>query len=184
MLLNNAGFGGVTPLLDSDVDRMERMIELNATAVMRLAYAAVPGMVARGAGTIINISSIVAIGPELLNGVYSATKAFVLAFSQSLHHELAKRGIRVQAVLPGGTATEFWQTAGYGDYAKDPLAMDVGVMVDAALAGLDLGEIVTIPPLQDGTQWATFEAQRLMIARNLAHATPGPRYLREMIAIA
>ena len=64
------------------------------------------------AGTIINISSIVAISPELLNGVYGGTKAFVLAFSQSLHHELADKGVRVQVVLPGATSTEFWDIAG------------------------------------------------------------------------
>lgn len=177
MLVNNAGFGGVTPLLQSEVDRMELMVDLNVTALMRLSYAAAPGFVERGGGTIINISSIVAIGPEILNGVYGGTKAFVLAFSQSLQHELADKGVRIQAVLPGGTATEFWDVAGYGDYAKSPLAMPSDVMVDAALAGLDLGEIVTIPPLQDGALWDEYEALRRRIAGDLAHAAPGARYL-------
>lgn len=177
MLVNNAGFGGVTPLLASDVDRMELMVDINVTAPMRLAYAAAPAFAARGQGAIINISSIVAIGPEILNGVYGGTKAFVLAFSQSLHHELADKGLRIQAVLPGGTATEFWDVAGYADYAKSPAAMPVEAMVDAALAGFDLGEVVTIPPLQDGAQWDAYEAQRRAIAANLAHATPAPRYL-------
>lgn len=176
MLVNNAGFGGVTPLLQSDVDRMELMVDLNVTAPMRLAYAAAPQFAARGTGTIINISSIVAIGPEILNGVYGGTKAFVLAFTQSLQHELADKGVRVQAVLPGGTATEFWGIAGAGSYADSPLAMPVDAMVDAALAGLDLGEVVTIPPLQDGALWENFDAQRRRIARDLAHATPGARY--------
>lgn len=177
MLVNNAGFGGVTPLLQSDVDRMELMVDLNVTAPMRLAYAAAPGFVERGRGTIINISSIVAIGPEILNGVYGGTKAFVLAFSQSLQHELADKGVRVQAVLPGGTATEFWGIAGYGDYADSPMVMQAEDMVDAALAGLDLGEVVTIPPLQDGALWDEYEAQRRRITADLAHATPGARYV-------
>ena len=82
-------------------------------ALTRLTYAAVPGFVARGGGTIINIASIVAIAPETLNGVYGGSKAFVLAFSQSLQHELGKKGVRVQAVLPGATATEFWDIAGF-----------------------------------------------------------------------
>src|SRR5271165_4115362 len=112
MLINNAGFGGATPLLASNVDKMQEMISLNVTALMRLSYAAAPGFVARGAGTLINIASIVAISPETLNGVYGGTKAFVLAFSQSLQHELADKGVRVQAVLPGATATEFWDVAG------------------------------------------------------------------------
>lgn len=177
MLVNNAGFGGVTSLLDSDVERMGLMVDLNVTALMRLAYAAAPAFAARGHGTIINISSIVAIGPEILNGVYGGTKAFVLAFTQSLHHELSDKGVRVQAVLPGGTATEFWGIAGYGDYANSPLVMPADVMVDAALVGLDKGEVVTIPPLQDGTLWDEYEALRRRIAGDLAHGNPGARYL-------
>lgn len=177
MLVNNAGFGDVAPLLQSDVGRMELMVDLNVTALMRLSYAAAPGFVARGKGTIINISSIVAIGPEILNGVYGATKAFVLAFTQSLQHELAEKGVRVQAVLPGGTATEFWDIAGAGAYASSPNVMSSEAMVDAALAGLAMGEVVTIPPLQDGALWDTYESQRRRIASDLAHAEPGARYL-------
>lgn len=100
LLVNNAGLGTHTKLLESDVDQMSRMIELNVTALTRLTYAVMPGFVARGRGAVINISSIVAIAPEILNGVYGGTKAFVTAFSQSLHHELASQGVRVQAVLP------------------------------------------------------------------------------------
>src|SRR3712207_2022586 len=91
MLVNNAGVGAVAPLLESDVDEMEAMIELNVTALTRLTYAVVPGFVARGGGTIINISSAVAIAPEILNGVYGGTKAFVLALNLSLHKELADK---------------------------------------------------------------------------------------------
>ncbi len=75
-------------------------------------YATAPAFVARGAGTIINIASVVGISPETLNGVYGATKAYVIAFSHSLQHELAGKGIRVQAVLPGATATDLWELAG------------------------------------------------------------------------
>ena len=73
LLVNNAGVGTHTPLLDSEVDAMTRMIDLNVTALTRLTYAAIPGFVARGKGAIINISSIVAIAPETLNGVYGGT---------------------------------------------------------------------------------------------------------------
>jgi len=180
MLVNNAGFGGVTPLVDTDVERMEIMVDLNVTALMRLSYAAAPAFVSRNAGTIVNISSIVAIGPEILNGVYGGTKAFVLAFTQSLQHELADKGVRVQAVLPGGTATEFWDIAGYGAYADSPLAMPTETMVDAALAGLDLGEVVTVPPLQDGALWDEYEALRRRISGDLAYAKPGDRYLAKV----
>src|SRR6267378_2633399 len=112
LLVNNAGVGAVTPLLGSDVEKMDEVIRLNVGALTRLTYAAVPGFVARGGGIIVNIASIVAISPETLNGVYGGSKAFVLALSQSLQHELAQKGVRVQAVLPGATATEFWDIAG------------------------------------------------------------------------
>ena len=91
---------------------MDAMIRLNVVALTRLTYGAAPGFVARGGGTIVNIASSVAISPEALNGVYGGSKAFVLAFSQSLNHELAGKRVRVQAVLPGATATEFWDIAG------------------------------------------------------------------------
>jgi NADP-dependent 3-hydroxy acid dehydrogenase YdfG len=84
LLVNNAGAASVAPLLTADVDKMEEIIALNVTALTRLAYAAAPAFVSRGAGTIINIGSIVGISPETLNGVYGASKAYVIAFSQSL----------------------------------------------------------------------------------------------------
>src|SRR5438128_11563026 len=91
---------------------MDDIIALNITALTHLTYAAAPAFVARGAGTIINIASVVGISPETLNGVYGASKAFVIAFSHSLQHELADKGIRIQVVLPGATATDLWETAG------------------------------------------------------------------------
>lgn len=112
LLVNNAGIGTHTRLLDSDVERMAEMISLNVTALTRLTYAAVPGFIARQQGAIINISSIVSLAPEMLNGVYGASKAYVTAFTQSLHKELAEQGIKVQAVLPGATATDFWEIGG------------------------------------------------------------------------
>jgi short-subunit dehydrogenase len=154
LLVNNAGVGAVMPLLGSPVDEMEEMITLNVTALMRLAYAVVPGFVARGTGTVINISSIVAIAPEILNGVYGGTKAFVLGLSQSMHRELADKGVRVQAVLPGATATDFWSEAGNPvENLPQEIVMSAQDMVDAALVGLAKGEVVTIPGLHDGSQW-------------------------------
>jgi short-subunit dehydrogenase len=177
LLVNNAGVGAADPLLASDVGKMEDMIRLNVTALMRLTYAAVPGFVARGNGTIINISSVVAIAPEVLNGVYGGSKAFVLAFSQSLVHELADKGIRVQAVLPGATATEFWDVAGKPVHELPAqIVMSADDMVDAALAGLDLGETVTIPSLADKAEWDRHETARLAMSSKLSSAIPAPRY--------
>jgi short-subunit dehydrogenase len=177
LLVNNAGVGSVTPLLASDVQKMDEMIRLNVTALTRLTYAAVPGLVQRGGGTVINIASVVAIAPERLNGVYGGTKAFVLAFSQSLDHELRDKNIRVQAVLPGATATDFWDIAGKPVHELPPdWVMSAEDMVDASLTGLDLGEVVTIPALADGDEWSRYDAARRAMSGRLSGAIPAPRY--------
>ncbi|HMF66481.1 MAG TPA: SDR family oxidoreductase [Phyllobacterium sp.] len=178
MLVNNAGVGATAPLLQSDPAKMDAMITLNVVALSRLAKAAAPKLVERGGGTIINISSIVAVAPERLNGVYGGTKAFVLAFSQSLHHELADKGIRVQVVLPGATSTEFWDIAGLPvSNLPESIVMSAADMVDASLAGLDQGELVTIPALPDAADWHTFEAARQALGPNLSHSKPAERLL-------
>src|SRR2546429_874635 len=177
MLVNNAGVGSVAPLLHAEVEKMDDMIALNISALTRLTYAAAPAFVARGAGTIINIASVVGISPESLNGVYGATKAFVLALSHSLQHELADKGIRIQAVLPGATATDLWELAGL-PYQKLPaeIVMSPQDLVDAALVGLDQGELVTIPSLQDGNEWLRFEAARRALSKRFGNSGPAPRY--------
>jgi uncharacterized protein len=176
-LVNNAGFGGVAKLIDSNVDDMDNMIQLNVTALTRLTSAALPGFIARAKGLIINISSVVALNPELLNGVYSGTKAFVLNLTQSLHNEVKDKGIQVQAVLPGATSTEFW------DRAKLPvhnlaaeIVMTAEDMVDASLAALDQGELVTIPALPDIADWQNFDQARKALAPNLSHKLAAERY--------
>jgi short-subunit dehydrogenase len=167
----------VAPLLNADVEKMDEMIAINITALTRLTYAAAPAFVARGAGTIINIASVVGISPESLNGVYGASKAFVIAFSHSLQHELADKGIRIQAVVPGATATELWALAGL-PYQNLPasIVMSPEDMVDAALVGLDRGELVTLPSLYDGEEWNRFEAARRAISDRFGNSVPAPRY--------
>ncbi|MDR3066038.1 MULTISPECIES: SDR family NAD(P)-dependent oxidoreductase [Comamonas] len=177
LLVNNAGMGTHTPLLHSDIDQMSRMIDLNVMAPMRLAYAAVPGFVARGRGAIINIASIVAISPETLNGVYGASKAFVLAFSQSLQHELADKGVQVQAVLPGATATDFWAAGGLPLEKLDArIVMNPEDLVDAALLGFARGEKVTIPSLHAQEKWDAYETARRAMAGQLSSNTVARRY--------
>ncbi|NMN04610.1 MULTISPECIES: SDR family oxidoreductase [unclassified Novosphingobium] len=177
VLVNNAGIGTHTTLLESDVERMEAMVRLNVTALMRLTYAAVPGFVARGGGTVINIASIVAVAPELLNGVYGGTKAFVQAFTTSLNHELSAQGIRAQAVLPGATRTDFWALGGLPvEHLPSEIVMRAEDMVDAALAGLDQGETSTIPALRDVELWHAFEAARRALGPQLSATQSAPRF--------
>ena len=176
-LVNNAGVGAPTPLLDANVDRLEGMIDLNVTALVRLTYAALPGFLKRGSGAIVNIASVLGIVPELLNGVYGGTKAFVIAFSRSLHKEFAERNIRVQVVLPGATATDFWHVAGTPlQQVPREMVMKADEMVDAALAGFDQGEFITIPSLPDLAEWEAYEAARQNLIPKLSLSSPAARY--------
>jgi short-subunit dehydrogenase len=176
MLVNNAGVGSVASILQADVDAMTAMIDLNVTALTRLTYAVAPAFVARGAGTIVNIASVVGIAVEALNGVYSASKSYVLSFGHSLQKDLAGKGVRVQTVLPGATATEFWDIAGYSPQKTSEITMSAEDCVDAALAGLDAGELVTIPGLHEGELWTRWEAGRREISPKFNNAKPAPRY--------
>jgi len=176
VLVNNAGVGSVASVLNGDVDVMEAMIGLNITALTRLTYAVAPVFVAKGAGTIINISSVVGIAVEALNGVYSASKSYVLSFGHALQRDLADKGVRIQTVLPAATATEFWDVAGYAKQKEAASTMSAVDLVDAALAGLDQGELVTIPTLQSGDDWTQWEADRRALAPKFSNAKPAPRY--------
>ena len=177
LLVNNAGVGATAALVDSDVDSLDKMIQLNVTALTRLTRAVAPGMVDRGRGAVINIASIVALAPELLNGTYGGSKAFVLAFTQSLNHELGPKGIQVQAVLPGATSTDFWNTAGMPvSHLPSEIVMNVEEMVDAALVGFDRKELVTIPSLPEAADWDRFDAARKALGPNLSRSTAAARY--------
>jgi uncharacterized protein len=155
---------------------MEAMIDLNITALTRLTYAAAPAFVARRKGAIINISSAVAIAVENLNGVYSASKSYVLSFGHSLQKDLAEKGVRIQTVLPAATATEFWDVAGYAPQKTSETTMRAEDLVDAALAGFDAGELVTIPALHDGDVWTRWEQERRDMNPKFRNAKPAPRY--------
>lgn len=178
LLVNNAGLGAVKPLIDSTPEELDTMINVNVTALTRLTRAVAPGLVARGEGAIINIASIVALKPELLNGVYGGSKAFVLALSQSLHHELSAKGVQVQAVLPGAIATPFWDRAGHAvENLPAEWVMTPEDLVDAALAGFDQRELVTVPSLPDLEDFNRMEQARHALAANLSRNKPGVRYL-------
>jgi short-subunit dehydrogenase len=176
-LVNNAGIAAAGKLLASDPDYLEQMIQLNVTALTRLALAAAPGFVARGNGLIINIGSVVALAPELLNGTYSGTKAYVQNFSTSLKNELAGTGVTVQVVLPGATATPLWDKAGVPVHTLPAeWVMTTEDMVDASLAGLDQGEFATIPALPNAADFEAYEKARLALAPNLSRKNPADRY--------
>lgn len=176
-LVNNAGIGSGRKLLESNIDDLDSMIYLNVMALTRLALAALPGFVARKDGLLINIASVVALAPELLNGTYSGTKAYVVNFTQALKNEVEGTGVTVQAVLPGATATPFWEKSGRPmELLPSEIVMTAEDMVDASLAGLDQHEAITIPALPDIRDWEKFETARKALGPNLSRQKPAVRY--------
>ncbi|MGD1107311.1 MAG: SDR family oxidoreductase [Terracidiphilus sp.] len=178
LLVNNAGIGTPKQVLVEDVDWLEGVLELNVVTVHRLAIAAAQTFAARGHGGIINVSSIAALHPEQVNATYTATKAFVLNLTQGLHAEAAPKGVKLQVVLPGATRTEFFNRFGVSvdeRFSPDKI-MEATDLVDAALAGFDQGELVTIPSLPDARDWDNFVAARLALGPNLSHSKPAARY--------
>ncbi|MDO9713948.1 SDR family NAD(P)-dependent oxidoreductase [Paracraurococcus lichenis] len=179
MLVNNAGTALAGPVAGADAARLDAMVQLNVVAATRLAAAAATGFKARGAGTLVNIASVLGLAPERFNAVYAASKAFVLALSQGLDAELRGSGVRVQAVLPGATRTAIWEIAGVDVASLPPeMVMEAEEMVDAALAGLDASELVTIPSLPDAADWERLDAARLTLGPNLSRNHAAERYLR------
>ncbi|WP_439638623.1 SDR family NAD(P)-dependent oxidoreductase [Nevskia sp.] len=176
ILVNNAGIAVTGAMTAADPDALEAMLQINAVAPTRLALAAAKGFIARKAGTLINIASVTALIPERFNGVYSGSKAYLITFSQALQEELRPHGVRVQAVLPGATRTAIWGAA--VDHLPQEMLMEVDEMVDAALAGLDQGELITIPSLPDPADWDALTAARLHMAPRLSLNKAAARYQR------
>jgi hypothetical protein len=175
--VNNAGVAAATPLLASDPDIHDQIIQINVTAFTRLAVAAASSFAKRSIGLIINIGSVVALAPEQLNGVYSASKGYVQNLSIALKKELADKGVIVQVVLPGATATPLWDKAGVPAHTlPQEIVMTAEDMVDASLAGLDQGEFATIPALPDSADFDAYEKARLALAPNLSRRAPAARY--------
>lgn len=146
LLLNSAGVATVGPFARLDPDREEGLIALNAVALTRLTRAALPGMVARRRGAIINVSSIASFVPARYAATYSATKAYVNSFTEALHEELRGTGVRVQLLCPGFTRTEFPERAGADTSYIPALAwMAPEAVVDVSLAALRRGTLVCVP---------------------------------------
>jgi len=183
MLVNNAGTATLGPLAGADIARLQRELQLNIVAPTRLAHAVLPGFVARGRGAIINIASVMSQMVQPGNSVYGGTKAYLLHFSQVLEQELVGTGVRVQAVLPGATRTEIWNGSGVELHDLPPeIVMEVDEMVDAALAGFDQGESVTIPALPNAADWQRLLDARAALQPNLSRRHAAARYKHAVAA--
>jgi uncharacterized protein len=146
ILVNNAGFGTFGTFAELDRDVEDREIRLNVLALTRLTHAAVQAMIPRKRGGIINVSSIAGFQPAPYGATYSATKAFVTSFTQGVHEEVKPHGVKVVALCPGFTRSEFQQRAGIRDNGGPAfLWQSPEEVVDVALEGLRRNQALTIP---------------------------------------
>ena len=156
LLVNNAGFGGYCPFVEIEPQVVDDLINIHVRAVARLTRAALPGMVRRGAGGVINVASLIALSgsmppnPMPYRAVYAAGKAFIVTFTQALAGELRGTGVGVQVCLPGLVSTEFHALVGR-DLSKMPPMMSAADVVAASLTAFARGEVMCIPCLEDAT---------------------------------
>lgn len=183
LLINNAGFGGYMPFASLDPDRAEELIRLQVIAVTRVTRAALPGMISRGHGAIINVSSRLAFSgtmpspPLPKRAVYAATKAYINTFSEILQNELDGTGVKVQALCPGIVRTEFHERMGM-DMSHLPAEMIMlpEAIVEASLAGLRLDEVICIPALDDPMLLAQIQESRGRLLEHSGGNTVSKRY--------
>jgi short-subunit dehydrogenase len=174
VLVNNAGFGTSGAFWDTPAETLGEQLDLNVAAVLRLTHAVVPGMRARGHGDVINVSSVAGFFP-VTGSSYAASKAWVTAFSQGLSLALTGSGVRILALCPGYTRTEFHQRAGLA-MGRLPNAfwLDADTVVHEALGDLRRGKAVSIP----GVQYKALVALGHLIPQKLqgmivSRTTPG-----------
>ncbi len=148
LLVNNAGIGASGEFDQLGVDSAERLIRLNILALVRLTHAALPGMLGRGHGGILNVSSMAGFVPSPRVTTYAATKAFVTSFSESLHVEVRRRGVHVTALCPGFTRTEFHadrtDVSGLPSFAW----LDSAEVARAGLEAVAAGRALSVPGVQ------------------------------------
>jgi hypothetical protein len=183
LLVNNAGFGAYMPFVALDPDRAEDLIRVHVLAVTRLTRAALPGMIARGRGAIVNVSSRLAFSASLPSpplprrAVYAAAKAYITTFTQILADELKDTGVRVQALCPAIVRTEFHEQMGRdpSEFPPDKV-MAPEAVVDASLACLALGDVLCIPTLDDPEYAARLAQSERELFQNSDRGAVAARY--------
>jgi uncharacterized protein len=177
LLVNNAGKSTLAPVARTSEQDAAAMITLNVTALTRLTHAILPVFLARNEGAIINIASVLSLHSTPISAIYSGTKGYVMNFSRGLHHELAATNVRLQLVLPASTATELWDLSGVPLSTLNPASvMSAENLVDAALAGFDKGESITLPSVADASLWDKYDEARSKLFAATQTGETAPRY--------
>ncbi len=181
LLVNSAGLAAGGPLSAGNLDPLTAMLNVNITALTRLTAIAAKAFAARGRGAIVNLASAMAMIDGPATAAYAASKAYVLNLTLSLDLDLKPKGVQVQAVLPGYTATNM--IAARTDIPAQ-YVMEAGAMVDAALAGFDAHELVTIPSLVNPAEFDAWLLSRAALRNKLSLDKPAPRYLAPVPQVA
>lgn len=177
MLVNNAGAGTLSGFTDADFSKLETMNTLNVDALVRLSYAVLPLFRQRNKGTLVNISSVLALHTLPISTVYSGTKGYVLSFTRGLQQELTGTDVKVQLVMPAATHTGFWEIAGLPvSNLEKSVVMTADNLVDAALAGLARGESITLPSVEDVKLWEAYDEAREKLFLASQSGRPASRY--------
>ena len=170
VLINNAGFGASGAFEAASSERLLEMIDLNVRALTELTRLALPAMAARRSGGILNVASTAAFqaGPNM--AVYYASKAYVLSLTEAIHQEMKGKGVKVAALCPGPTATEFFEVAESAGSTLAKMATDPAAVVRAGLKGLDRNTAIVIPGVTNkigafGTRLMPRAALRRIVAR-------------------
>ncbi len=184
LLVNNAGFGDNMAFVQLDPDKAEEIINVQVLAVARLTRAALPGMIARGHGSIINVSSDLAFSGPLgssqlpKRATYAGTKAFIVTFTQLLQSELEGTGVQVQVLCPGMVRTELHELVDMDPSGfPPPIMMEAEDLVGASLAGLKLGEVICIPALEDADLLRQLQEDERLLFETAATGKVATRYI-------
>lgn len=181
LLVNNAGLGALGPTAQTGTDAAESLVLVNVLALTRLSIAALEKFRKRDRGILINIASVIALGPSPTAAAYSGSKAYVLNFSRSLQQEYANTNVTIQTVLPGPVHSEFFERSGITKpIFPENLYMTPDQLVATALRALDMKETVCFPTLPDVGHWDDFEAARKKFYKAVvASGAPAARYSPE-----
>ena len=178
MLVNNAGVSVMGTTATADPAKVAWQQAINVDAVTRLSLAALPKFLERDRGTLVNMSSALGFGFLPPSAFYSAGKGHVANLTRALQNEVQGSNVRVQLVAPSATATDIWDAAGIPLSSLDPqVVMNAEDCVDAALAGLDMGEQVTFPSVEDAQLWRNFEDAAAKLFQGSMRSKPASRYL-------
>ena len=177
LLVNNAGFGCIGTIAEADRTRMLELMRLNNQALVDLTYRFLPGMLDRGHGGIINVSSAAAFQPVAYMPVYSASKAFVLHFSEALWAESRDRGVTVTALCPGTTQTDFFDVANVPGWLKKHRSSTVEQVVRAALKALERRKQCVIPGWHNRlvTLLVRIARRKTVVLQSMKYFRPRPK---------